>query len=90
MAEQEARVAAVAAAGVEDVLAAADVEAAGADEPAGQGLVAGQHAGDGGQRPRQPVVVVADEAAVLGERPASVSWPVTKPVKPVSLPARPS
>src|SRR5262249_38715124 len=68
VADQEARVAAVAAAGVEDAFATADVEGPRPDQAAGQRLVAGDQPGQARQFAGQAVVVVFDEAAVVSER----------------------
>src|SRR5437763_1346890 len=56
---------AVAAARVEDALAAAQVEAVRLEHPARQNVVAGDEAGDGGQLAGEAVVVPLDEAPVL-------------------------
>src|SRR5262249_18360493 len=66
--DQVLRVAAVAAAGIEYVLSAADIKGPGTKKAGGQGLMTGQPAGDRCQGPRQTIVVFLDELAGNGKR----------------------
>src|SRR5207244_9435079 len=66
--EEEAGIAAVATAGVQNMLAPFDVKAAWANEPAGQGFVAGEESGDCSQLAWEAVVMVLNEAAIIGKR----------------------
>ena len=65
--EEETGIAAIATAGVQNMLAPFDVKAAWANEPAGKGLVAGEESGDCGELAREAVVMVLNEAAIIGE-----------------------
>src|SRR5262249_55733280 len=64
-AKKEFRIAAIAAAGVEDVFAHADVEAAGPDQAPCQGFMAGKEARGGGERAGQAAIKVLDYFAVV-------------------------
>ena len=66
--EDELRITAVAAAGVENAFAAAEVERFRLEDLAGKSFVAGENAGDAGELAGDAVVVALDKPLVFGDR----------------------